>query len=340
MRRITASAGLYRFVSRNSSEGPVQLSLPNTPIISCSAFHQIKHRRVTGEAALRRCLAYCPNPSPQQFLQNAHIGHMAKQQQQCMVPMASVSFHHTFQNIQRCSTSYKRQLTNDAGASTNNTNDNSGERASRCTKANSCISNTSTDSTFYRRPLPSTCIAFSSPEGRALFSAALHEGGLKSYFSLAEHYVTQTEPAFCGLSTLSMCLNALGIDPGTRWKGVWRWYDEEMLQCCVPIDSFKETGISFDEFSALAICNGVRTRAWRAQDSDIFHFRQLLESVTLDTTETPYDCPANRQKNSQEVTGGQIDKGKWQTSKTVKEPNPQILVVSYDRRVLGQTGLI
>ena len=31
---------------------------------------------------------------------------------------------------------------------------------------------------------------------------------------------------------------------------------------------------------------------------------------------------------------------KWQTSKTVKEPNPQILVVSYDRRVLGQTGLI
>jgi hypothetical protein len=88
------------------------------------------------------------------------------------------------------------------------------------------------DPTFYRRPLPSTCVAFSSPEGRRLFTAALHEGGLKSYFPLAEHYVTQAEPAFCGLSTLSMCLNALGAFVRARmracvrsaalfcWKGV------------------------------------------------------------------------------------------------------------------------
>ena len=39
----------------------------------------------------------------------------------------------------------------------------------------------------------------------------------------------QDEPAFCGLSTLVVALNTLKIDPGRVWKGVWRWYSEEMV---------------------------------------------------------------------------------------------------------------
>jgi glutathione gamma-glutamylcysteinyltransferase len=27
-------------------------------------------------------------------------------------------------------------------------------------------------------------------------------------------------------------LNALEVDPGRVWKGVWRWYDESLLDCC------------------------------------------------------------------------------------------------------------
>ena len=37
---------------------------------------------------------------------------------------------------------------------------------------------------FYQRPLPSTCIAFSSPLGRRIFASALQNGGLKSFFAL------------------------------------------------------------------------------------------------------------------------------------------------------------
>ena len=43
---------------------------------------------------------------------------------------------------------------------------------------------------------------------------------------------TQDEPAFCGLASLSMVLNALAIDPRRPWKGVWRWFNEELLDCC------------------------------------------------------------------------------------------------------------
>ena len=33
-----------------------------------------------------------------------------------------------------------------------------------------------------------------------------------------------------------MTLNALAIDPKRTWKGVWRWFDETLLDCCKPLD--------------------------------------------------------------------------------------------------------
>lgn len=45
---------------------------------------------------------------------------------------------------------------------------------------------------------------------------------MESYFRLAEQFRTQDEPAFCGLSTLTMVLNALAVDPGRVWKGTCR----------------------------------------------------------------------------------------------------------------------
>jgi glutathione gamma-glutamylcysteinyltransferase len=66
---------------------------------------------------------------------------------------------------------------------------------------------------YYRRPLPDTCVDFSSEEGKRLFSGALADGRMQTYFKLASQFRTQDEPAFCGLSTLVMCLNALSIDP-------------------------------------------------------------------------------------------------------------------------------
>nr|DAD46728.1 TPA_asm: hypothetical protein HUJ06_016665 [Nelumbo nucifera] len=35
---------------------------------------------------------------------------------------------------------------------------------------------------------------------------------MEGYFKLSPFYQTQSEPAYCGLASLSMVLNALGID--------------------------------------------------------------------------------------------------------------------------------
>ena len=45
------------------------------------------------------------------------------------------------------------------------------------------------DQALYRRPLPVEAIAFSSPEGRHVFAAALASHGLEGYFPLAERVI-------------------------------------------------------------------------------------------------------------------------------------------------------
>lgn len=87
----------------------------------------------------------------------------------------------------------------------------------------------SLENTFHRRVLPAPAIPFSSVQGKALFHGSLAEGFLESYFVLAENFLTQAHPSFCGLGSLTMALNSLLVDPKRVWKGNWRWFDESML---------------------------------------------------------------------------------------------------------------
>jgi glutathione gamma-glutamylcysteinyltransferase len=132
---------------------------------------------------------------------------------------------------------------------------------------------------FYRRPLPPPLVAFASDEGRALFREALAEGDLEGYFALAEQFHTQSEPAYCGLGSLVVALNALGIDPGRLWKGPWRWYSEELLDCCVPLDRVEHEGITLDQLLCLARCNGARGEVTRADEGGFDRFREAVRTA-------------------------------------------------------------
>lgn len=81
------------------------------------------------------------------------------------------------------------------------------------------------------RTIPDCIIPFSSDEGKEIFKKAIQEGGMENYYKLAEQFMTQNDPAYCGPATLTMVLNALKVDPNRTWKGVWRWYSEEVLHC-------------------------------------------------------------------------------------------------------------
>ncbi len=157
------------------------------------------------------------------------------------------------------------------------------------------------DRTFYRRPLPPPAIAFASPEGRRVFREALAEGTMEGWFPLAEQFHTQAEPAYCGLGTLVTVLNALALDPGRAWRGPWRWYGEELLDCCRPLDDVKVNGVTLGEFACLARCNGARAEVKRA------------ESATLDELRA-------------------------HVREACATPGGSHVVAAYSRKVLGQTG--
>jgi glutathione gamma-glutamylcysteinyltransferase len=173
--------------------------------------------------------------------------------------------------------------------------------------------------TFYRRSLPDTCVAFSSPQGRQYFASAMQHRGLKSYFHLMEQYTTQSEPAFCGISTLVISLNALAVDPRQIWKGSWRWYEESMLNCCIDLEQAKETGITMATFNCLALCQGLSTEVHYVDEAEnanpnstapsLEHFRARVREACVETDDDDDAAVVDR-----------------------------VLIASYSRRVLKQTG--
>ncbi|KAJ3155026.1 hypothetical protein HDU89_007216 [Geranomyces variabilis] len=155
--------------------------------------------------------------------------------------------------------------------------------------------------TFYRRELPKNLHSFTSKTGRALFKECVASGNAEIYFSLSGNFTMQSEPAFCGLGSLAMVLNALTVDPGRRWKGVWRWYSDEMLECThTPREQIREKGMTFAELACLARCNGLRVVARRADTVTREQFFEDLKRVSA----------------SEDVH----------------------MVVSFSRKTLGQTG--
>jgi glutathione gamma-glutamylcysteinyltransferase len=153
--------------------------------------------------------------------------------------------------------------------------------------------------TLYRRPLPAEAIAFSSLDGRKVFTEALSAGGLDGYSQLAEQFHTQSDPAFCGLGSLVVALNALGIDPGRLWKGPWRWFSEELLDCCVSLAEVRKRGLDVDELACLARCNGAEVQLVRGDATNLAAFRAAIASAAS---------------------------------------GDGVLVLSYDRSALGQAG--
>jgi hypothetical protein len=90
-------------------------------------------------------------------------------------------------------------------------------------------------------------------------------------------------------------LNALSIDPGRQWKGVWRWFSESQLQvrappprhvlsrdvwqCCVDNDTVLRLGVTFDQFVCLGRCNGAVVDAHRASHVTLEQFRGTVAAV-------------------------------------------------------------
>lgn len=184
---------------------------------------------------------------------------------------------------------------------------------------------------FHRRIMPSSLIQFSSPDGRQMFQESLASGKGNAFFPLTEQFLNQSEPAYCGVTTLIMVLNAIGIDPNVRWKGGWRWYgSEEMILdlCCVNPERVKRAGILMEEFYSLARCQGLRVEMKRPYlpgnnnhpgEEVMTGEYYSLDDFRKDIIESAQNPPVYSSEDVAETEGG-------------------FMVVSFSRSALGQTG--
>lgn len=181
----------------------------------------------------------------------------------------------------------------------------------------------------HKRVLPPDLTAFSSQEGKRYLMEAFAGGTAESYWKLTEHFVNQSDPAFCGVTTLLMCLNAMCIDPNIRWRGGWRYYgSEEVLldRCCFSAERIRRKGIVLEDFARLGRCHGLT----------IDLKRPLLENGENSNDENNPGSNGDGGDASYFLDDFRRDIRRILSGTDAK--HQPLLVVSFSRLALGQTG--
>jgi len=182
----------------------------------------------------------------------------------------------------------------------------------------------------HKRVLPQDLTAFSSQQGKRYLMEAFAGGTAESYWKLTEHFVNQSDPAFCGVTTLLMCLNAMCIDPNIRWRGGWRFYGSEdvlLNRCCFSAERIRRKGIVLEDFARLGRCHGLTIDLKRPT---------LREECDQNSDQTSFRGNRNEGDVSFSLDDFRRDI-RWILSGTEAKHQP-LLVVSFSRPALGQTG--
>lgn len=173
--------------------------------------------------------------------------------------------------------------------------------AQTCTRV--VASDSSTVYMGHRVPGAPSLIDFKSPEGRAMLMACLESDAPgNKYLSLSEQFLTQSSPPSCGMATLAMVLNSLRVDPGRVWQQPWRWFTEEMLISCYPLEMGK-IGITMEHFGHIAECNGAAVETVYGEEVTVNEFRQVLRDVFESSDEKRIALAFDRQILGQTGTG-------------------------------------
>jgi len=182
----------------------------------------------------------------------------------------------------------------------------------------------------HKRILPRELTAFSSQEGKRYLMEAFAGGTAESYWKLTEHFVNQSDPAFCGVTTLLMCLNAMCIDPNIRWRGGWRFYGSEdvlLNRCCFSAERIRRKGIVLEDFARLGRCHGLTIDMKRPtfEDNHDRNIEQNSVGSKMIQGEASFSLD-NFRRDIRYILSG------------TEAKHQPLLVVSFSRPALGQTG--
>jgi hypothetical protein len=126
-------------------------------------------------------------------------------------------------------------------------------------------------------PLPDNLVALDSEEGKHLL---FKSEASAAYFPLTEQFVTQNSPAFCGVASLVMVLNALHIPaPASADLASFNAFDQtnifnQKTEAAVTRAVVEKQGMTLDQLGALAVVSGLKADIHHASDSSLDDFRR------------------------------------------------------------------
>jgi hypothetical protein len=127
-------------------------------------------------------------------------------------------------------------------------------------------------------PLPEPLINLNSDRGARLL---LESEANRAYWPLSIQFVTQKNQAYCGVASLTMVLNALGVPaPSTPEFEPFKTFTQDNLlndetEKVLPKEVLAKIGMTLDQIGQLLTTFGVKADIHHAADTSLDEFRKL-----------------------------------------------------------------
>lgn len=206
---------------------------------------------------------------------------------------------------------------------------------------------------FYKRSEPKLGINFLSNRSKTMLKDTIEQKTSGPFFPLIDQFITQNDPSYCGISNMVILLNALKVDPGRKWKGIWRWYYEENIKCC-DTEKIKDYGMTIGDFASILICNNVKSKIYRpvsqkyplsliTPDLNKINYKKQEKELFDDLTENEYTCIKHEKgchnKDHKKVVFNIASTDLFRTLVYASTKfNSFFLLCTLGRGALGQTG--
>jgi hypothetical protein len=124
--------------------------------------------------------------------------------------------------------------------------------------------------------LPPNLTDLNSEEGQKFF---LESGSYSAYFAMADHFVTQKTQAYCGVASMVMVLNALGVPAPTtpEYQPYHTFTQDDLLDeatdAVLPRAVLARQGMTLDQLGKLLALHPVAIEVHHAADAGLDAFR-------------------------------------------------------------------
>ena len=129
--------------------------------------------------------------------------------------------------------------------------------------------------------LPDNLAGFSTRGGESYFAES---DAREAYFPLASNFLTQKTQAYCGVASIVMVLNALGVPaPAVPEYEPYRTFTQdnvlnEQTDAVLPRDVLARRGMTLDQIGGILATEPVKAEVHHASDSSADEFRKLASS--------------------------------------------------------------